>query len=237
MPFWAKAKAYVVFVCRKVVQNTVNTQRKGLYKVDFSDLPVLASFMANSFCEDPLFDRLLPVKGNKLRNLRKYFLFHLKALYPYCTIYDLDKELHAAMVIFDSAQSPPKAKGAKEIIKESLEYMSVFGFRKTGVRFGEIVNTHNMMFGDWVKDFIAGRYLHIELLYVDSSLKGTGAFRRLLSPLFQFADKRGLAITIETHNRGNIGIYTHIGFEEKAVIQSKYSSLRQYCLIRPGKQI
>ena len=69
------------------------------------------------------------------------------------------------------------------------------------------------------------RFLEQEVVYVlqvvavESRLKGTGAFRRLVDPVISACKANSVPLVLQTHNPANVPPYEHFGFtvEEEAV--------------------
>lgn len=213
---------------------TKGNKQRGLYRVKASELPVLASYMAKNFFYDPLFDLLLEGEEGeeKFLKMEQYFLLHLKEFYLPSKIYSLNKELKSAMVVFDSLLGTPKTDSKISVLQDTKKFVREVGIPLQKCKPFILYDTHKIMVQDWIKDMVDGRYLHVELFFVDESVRGQGIFRKLFTPLLRFADQRGLPITLETHNFENCEKYKALGFQLVGAIKSKYSDLTQYCLIR-----
>ncbi len=95
--------------------------------------------------------------------------------------------------------------------------------------------THDVVDEVWYKHYVRGRFFRIRIAAVDSSIRGTGTFRRLLTPLIEGFDSGKIPIVIETHNPDSAGLYAHFGFELVRTISSPDTDVEQYCMIkRPG---
>ncbi|MBP1762926.1 MAG: hypothetical protein H6Q64_2468 [Firmicutes bacterium] len=70
---------------------------------------------------------------------------------------------------------------------------------------------------------------HLQVIVVDESLKGTGAFRKLLMPIIK---QKGLPIVLQTHNPQNVPIYEHFGFRIIESNSSEEIALTCYCMMR-----
>ncbi|MEF9934186.1 hypothetical protein [Clostridium sp.] len=79
-------------------------------------------------------------------------------------------------------------------------------------------------------------YYHVLTLAVRGDLKGTGAFRRLITPLIEECNEKNICIVLETNNKDNIPIYDHFDFKIFETLESDDIDLVQYSMIRyPGK--
>jgi len=84
----------------------------------------------------------------------------------------------------------------------------------------------------WQKEFINGRYYRVKVTAVDKDIRGTGAFRKLISPRINFCDEKNIPMVLETHDESNVGLYEHFGFELVKIITSPKTDIKQYCFIR-----
>lgn len=57
------------------------------------------------------------------------------------------------------------------------------------------------------------RYYYIDLIAIDPALKGSGAFRKLIDPILVCAKNEGIPVLLDTHDKDNVPIYKHFGFE------------------------
>lgn len=65
---------------------------------------------------------------------------------------------------------------------------------------------------DWYKKYYNdGPIYYISVIAIDKSLKGTGAFRKLISPIIQKYENI-MPIVLQTCNKENVSIYEHFGF-------------------------
>lgn len=76
-------------------------------------------------------------------------------------------------------------------------------------------------------------YYYINLIAIDHSLKGTGAFRSLMEPILLRASEENIPVLLDTHDKDNVPIYQHFGFELYAKYPAKQDhSIVQYAMIR-----
>ena len=57
-------------------------------------------------------------------------------------------------------------------------------------------------------------FWYLWVLGVDPSSQGRGCGGRLMQPVLELADKKGLACYLETENKRNIGFYERQGFQQ-----------------------
>ncbi len=78
-----------------------------------------------------------------------------------------------------------------------------------------------------------GRRLHyVKVVAVDDSLRGTGAFRRLMFLIIDDCERRGTPIVLECHDERVVSIYSHYGFETVEVLEAEGAEIAQYCMVR-----
>ncbi len=87
------------------------------------------------------------------------------------------------------------------------------------------------------KPFEDRPYLSLELVAVRSDLRGNGLMGRMLRPLFEEADRRGLAIVLNTETPENLPIYAHYGFETAAAVEVVPDVLTYHVLFRKPARI
>ena len=59
----------------------------------------------------------------------------------------------------------------------------------------------------------SSNYYYIQLIAIDKSLKGRGVFRRLAEPVLTRLEQENIPVLIDTHDKYNVPIYEHFGFE------------------------
>lgn len=65
--------------------------------------------------------------------------------------------------------------------------------------------------------FNKDRYIHIYLLGVDTSARGTGAFRKLVTPILHYAQAHKIPCFLETYSPQLESLYEHFGFRTVTV--------------------
>ena len=68
-------------------------------------------------------------------------------------------------------------------------------------------------------------------IVIDKQFRGRGIFRKLISPLLKECDEKKLPILLETHNKENLDIYKHFGFQIVKEFEDEKLDFRQYCMI------
>jgi N-acetylglutamate synthase-like GNAT family acetyltransferase len=79
----------------------------------------------------------------------------------------------------------------------------------------------------------SAKYFYFQLIAIDSALKGSGAFRRLAEPLLKRLEHENVPVLLDTHDKDNIPIYEHFGFELAKEHRAKSGvPIVQYSMIR-----
>lgn len=75
-------------------------------------------------------------------------------------------------------------------------------------------------------------YIQLFALGVDKNARGTGAFRRLIEPIFAYADANELPIYLETYADHLIELYQHFGFQVVETLSASGVSITETCMER-----
>ena len=201
---------------------------------EISDDEVLtvARVMADSFLDDPLNRAVLEgiVGADKLIQAHSLIL----ARYASRTknLYLLDgTDPRAFLIACDSRKDSiiqHVALGLRIVLK-SFTILNKKDFKRLSANHKA---THDVVDAVWYRQHIRGRYFRIRIAAVDKSIRGTGAFRRLMTPLFEFCDTHGIPMVLETHNPSNVGLYKHFGFELLRTISSPQIGIKQFCMVK-----
>lgn len=73
-------------------------------------------------------------------------------------------------------------------------------------------------------------YWYLDSLAVDPASQGKGFARALVDPVLRLARDAGQSVFLETHNRRNLDIYAHFGFNLIARQRLPDSPIEHYCL-------
>lgn len=83
----------------------------------------------------------------------------------------------------------------------------------------------------WYKKYSKNAY-YINWIAVDEESKGTGVFRKLISPIIDMCEKNNMDMVLETFTKSNVPIYEHFGFELVETHTSEEVVLLEYCMIK-----
>ena len=67
---------------------------------------------------------------------------------------------------------------------------------------------------------------------VDPNKRGTGAFRRLTQPFFDYADEHGINCYLECYSDKLQSLYEHVGFEVVRTLESPSTPIVERCMVR-----
>lgn len=75
-------------------------------------------------------------------------------------------------------------------------------------------------------------FIHLYVLGVDKNARGTGAFRRLMEPIFAFADATGVPCYLETYSDALISLYEHMGFTQIKTLETPGVAIKETLMER-----
>lgn len=87
---------------------------------------------------------------------------------------------------------------------------------------------------NWHNKYFDGEVFHLLVVAIDKSLKGTGAFRKLLMPVITACEMKMMPIVLETFNPDNVPLYEHFGFQLVESHISDKIDLTCFCMMRSG---
>ena len=89
---------------------------------------------------------------------------------------------------------------------------------------------------DWEEDeakrMDAPDFIHFYSLGVDRTRRGSGAFRRLMTPFFDYADEHGIPCFLETYSKPLEELYAHFGFETLHEYRDPAFTITERCMVR-----
>lgn len=81
-----------------------------------------------------------------------------------------------------------------------------------------------------------GDFIHFVMLAVDPEQRGTGRFRRLITPFFDYADEHGIPCYLETYSDSLQELYEHVGFEVCHVFESPDFAITERAMVRKPRK-
>lgn len=85
---------------------------------------------------------------------------------------------------------------------------------------------------NWHTAYGDGAVYHLLIIATDESVKGTGVFRKLITPVLEKCETNKEPIVLETFNPDNLPIYEHFGFNLMESHTSDDMGLTCYCMMR-----
>lgn len=81
-----------------------------------------------------------------------------------------------------------------------------------------------------------GDFIHFVMLAVDATKRGTGRFRKLMTPFFDYADEHGIPCYLETYSDSLQALYEHVGFEVCRVFESPDFAITERAMVRKPRK-
>lgn len=194
----------------------------------------LANVITDAFLQDPLYVYLLKGIKNKEEVLQKQAEVMLEFAKKKDIIFTLENNYDAVMLATYSFQHKKSDDiiYLYNVIKVSFKMMNIWDFL---ILLKNHKKTSKVLNFKWYKEFTDGHYYHLKLIAIDKKLKGTGAFRKLITPVLENAKKQKIPVVLETLNPDNIQIYEHFGFKLVKTFTAQNIDLVQYCMIKYHK--
>lgn len=86
---------------------------------------------------------------------------------------------------------------------------------------------------DWYKKFTQNNEVFIiQVVVVKEEARGTGIFRRLITPILETCAQNNIPVALQTHNFDNVAKYEHLGFKLMEEILLKELNLTCYNLLK-----
>jgi len=86
---------------------------------------------------------------------------------------------------------------------------------------------------DWYKKFLDKKEVYVlQVIVVRESLRGTGVFRKLISPVLEKAEQKNVPVVLQTHEPEHIVKYENFGFKLMEKVVSNKINLTCYNLLK-----
>jgi GNAT superfamily N-acetyltransferase len=191
----------------------------------------VAAVMTDSFLEDPGSVAMMDGIRNPEELMQAHSLLHSAHAFQTRSLIMLDNDPRAFLVGYDSLNEN-KAKERNLQIKIILKTFSCIGLKNLKKMLANIRCISKVLNLSWYRDYINGRHYRIKIIAVDKALRGSGAFRRLIAPVLEYADREKIPVVLETLNPTNVGLYEHFGFTLVKTITHPDIEIKQFCMIR-----
>jgi GNAT superfamily N-acetyltransferase len=200
-------------------------------KVKNSSIETVARVMADSFLEDPMNKAQLEGIKSPEKLLKTHALLHTRHAVKCNNLSVLNTDARAFMIGFDSRT---ERKIHEKILLARVLLTTIFslGLNDMKTMMANMKKNGKVLSFSWYKQFISGRHYRIKIIAIDKELRGTGAFRKLITPAIEYSDREKIPMVLETHNPSNVGLYAHFGFELVKTLKSEGTPIEQYCMIR-----
>ncbi len=210
-------------------------ESKKLYKVQQDDLPNLEKTLNICFAHDPLYETLIPDEEIRKNLMPELFHCDMNEFYETCEIFADSSELNGLLVVSDEAEhynifrewiTEVKARVYTDayLIKEDPTFRTLHNFQKG----------QDYLNSSWTDQLYQDNRLHIIYLAVNPRMQHHGIAYELMEEAIDYADKHGMMISLETHNKNNVDFYKQFGFKVYGVMKTNFP-LEQYCMIREAQ--
>lgn len=202
------------------------------HRLSQDNITEIAQILSECFQADPLYCKLLPDEHLRKKILKEIFECDAEEMFNYCDVVGDSDDVKGIMIFTDSTE---KRSAMRKYLAEKL-----YAFKtnlmlikndwslKTLFRF---FRCRKYLISKWATRLEPANQLHIIYLAVKKEFHGQGIAHKLLAPVFEYADNNDIMVTLETHNKDNVQIYEHYGFEMYEEFATKIG-LKQYCLVR-----
>lgn len=113
------------------------------------------------------------------------------------------------------------------VLLKQIPHDVLAGIQKNAERVVTIVQS------DWYEKFLGTQDVYvIQAIAVHPSVRGTGIFRKLLTPILGDSAEQGMPVVLQTHEPVNITKYEHMGFVLKETVSSDVTDLACYNLMK-----
>jgi len=186
---------------------------------DDADLEALAATMGISFLEEPSTEEFLraldviPVSANRKAEISQASMYHDLSVYAdYDAVYTLPDRAgmicaYRASELGDVSVTDLEDKAMERLFADTLT-ASEKDVLATKMKDMEAITDLS-----WHAHHADGAdYIHFVLIAVDPQKRGSGAFRRILTPFLEYADEHGLTCYLECYSEHLEQLYGHFGF-------------------------
>jgi ribosomal protein S18 acetylase RimI-like enzyme len=194
-------------------------------------IKTVAAVMTDSFKEDP--GSMAMMEGLKYpeKLLNAHSVLHSMHAFQTKSLRILDDDPRAFLIGYDSIHEN-KFLNRKLYLKIIMKTIACLGFKNMPRMLNNMQKVGKVLNLNWHKEHVNGRHYRVKVIAIDKTLRGSGAFRRLITPVLEYAGKNQMPVVLETHNLSNVGLYEHFGFNLVKTIAHPSTEIKQYCMIR-----
>ena len=85
----------------------------------------------------------------------------------------------------------------------------------------------------WIDKYVVDTdYIYVYGWAVDSTKRGSGAFRRMITPILDKADELGVDVYLECYSDRLQSLYEHVGFEVIETVSAPGVPITERCMVR-----
>lgn len=206
-----------------------------LYHLSKADAPKVIRILLESFRDDPLYRKLIPEEHLRDKTLPEVFACDAGEMLENDDAFADGPDVNGLIIADDDSQPYNHLKFFSVetfyALKTNLSLIKDDFSLKT---LGHFFKARRFLNAAWTRELPVKQHMHIIYFAVRPAARGTGIAHKVICPVLQYADQKGLLVSLETHNEKNVPMYLHYGFELYTTIQTPFDVL-QYCLIRhPG---
>lgn len=199
---------------------------------DFSDerIEQMAKVIADSFIDYPLIKAVIGEIPNLEDVMLKASYLNTREFLKHGDAHLLDGNPEALVLAYHSKSIRPMTRTIHTIrlvllLRRLLSKDDFKALMRNLKRYDKVMDLK------WPYRHIDGEFYYVKVVAVDHSLRGTGAFRRLMTPVIEGSALRGLPIVLESHDERVADIYTHYGFDTVELIEQEGLDIRQHCMV------
>jgi ribosomal protein S18 acetylase RimI-like enzyme len=192
-----------------------------------ADLDQAALVMSRAFCDDPLWQTLIPDRERRLRSLPNVFKATLALSIDNRRAYGVNTPLEGIAVWSEPGQSP--ARLTLSTIPPFLRLISghlvLSAFRSREI----FTLLHRLE-----RQYAPEPHYYLQSLGVLPEAQGQGLASQLIRPFLEQADARRLGTYVETMTPSNVSLYEHYGFRCMERCRVPRTGLEIWALLRPS---
>ena len=177
-----------------------------LYRVTKQDETKLIALLTECFMGDPLYQGLIPDQHRREKLLPELFRCDLDEMLDDCEIYAVNENLDGIIVVSDETEPYNPFQYFAEQLYSTLKTNAFLIKDDPSLEtFFNFLRGRDYLNSSWTDELDENR-LHIIYLAVRPSCQGRGYAKQLMSAVLDCADRKGLLVSLETHNPKNVGL-------------------------------
>lgn len=200
-----------------------------------------ADVIGTAFLEEQWFatylsalDNLGATPEHKKTLMRALMYDDLAAHVPYQGVYLLE-DGSAAMGAYEYKDIKPHTHAELEKL-DSPTFAALLTTQEAQALSDILVDMEPVSDFDWCRHMEHEQnHIYIYGLAVDAAARGTGALKRLLAPLFDYADEHRLNVYLECYTERLQSLYEHIGFDLIDILSCDAVSIKERRMVRPAR--